>query len=184
MEREELAAIVRGVEEHADPVKGMTNTLVERFCRLICSAEFVGVFSADCLPAERLLKEVNFVVVVNLGEVKRRRSRGLPLPVGHFVTLVGTDDQTRYFDPYGFPPSQPHVLSFLRRRRRRIVNCVRLQVQDFGSKNCGLYAMLFAAYYDPGRAKPPFRLKFFQRGLRKNDRVCARYLRQIIRTRV
>lgn len=184
----QLEMLLRGVEEHADPERGLTNTVVERFCRLVCSSAFAGVFSADCIPERRLCTAPAFCMVVNLGERRRKdgRPRRAPLPLGHFVAISAAPDrrEVRYFDPYGLPPTQPHVRRFLLRRRGedgRVRSQLR-QVQHFDSKCCGLFASLFAAYYDPGRASPPdFPLRFHRVRLRRNDALCARYLRRLIR---
>ena len=180
MDQRELGRLLRGVEEHAHPEKGLSNTLVERFCHLICTNFFKGVFAADCIPQRKLAKTPRFCIVVNLGERKKKK-RGKPLPVGHFVTIVASPEAVRYFDSYGFPVTQSHVLRFLRLCKRNVL-CTPKQVQDFDSKICGLYASLYAGYNDPGRRRDPeFKLRFYvRRKLERNDALCVRYLRKLI----
>ena len=177
MNREQLERLARGVAMHADPERGLTNVVVERFCRLIGSPQFAGVFAADGID-ESLASRPSFSMVVNLGEVKGRR-RGAPLPVGHFVAVVAAPHAVRYMDSYGLPCTQRHVARFLRLCGREVRENTR-QVQDYDSKCCGFYASLFATYYDTARPPPDFRLVFYRRRLKENDELCFKYLRRLI----
>lgn len=175
--------VIRRAKDHVSSDAGISNEALERLCVLSCGSDFKGVFAADCIPS-RLAARPRFVIVVNLGT---RKDVSGPLPLGHFVTLAGVGDAVRYVDPYGFPCHQPNVLAFLKLCRRQTRYSLR-QVQDFGSLYCGMYALLFATYFDRGggggrgEAK---KLRFFRRGkdLRKNDRLCMKYLREYVAER-
>jgi hypothetical protein len=157
----------------------MSNAAVAGLCRLYCTGgrfgEFAGVFPADRLPLH-LAARSRFLLVVNLGEIGHP-SDPTPPPRGHFVTVAAGPSGVLYIDPYGLPCLQPRVNRFLRLCRRRVLANWR-QVQDLRSVYCGMYAVLFAAYLD---RKPNFKLRFHKAGrdLRRNDTLCARYLRRM-----
>lgn len=151
---------------------GVSNVFLDRFTRLVCSTNFKGVYSADYIPAG-LAALTRFTLIVNLGE--RRGVRG-PLEVGHFVTIVGLPDKMLYVDSFGLPSLQRHVDLFLKNCGRKVV-CNERQLQQFDSVMCGLYAAMFAAYFDQER---PFPLKFDRERLERNDKLCVSYLRRLI----
>lgn len=162
------------VRVHVSPERGITNDFVARYCKKLCNDDFLGVYSADCLPV-RFARHHRFTTIVNLGEVKGVRGS---LPVGHFVTLVGSPGKVRYIDPYGLPVVQRHVKHFLEQTARP-VTANTTQIQDFASIACGLYAILFAKYFEEEPAK--FKLNFLKRDLKKNDKLCVEYIRRFLR---
>ena len=168
---ETAAQLLLKVKGNVLPKKGLSNGLVQRFCKLACSSDFKGVYSADYLPP-KLPALSNFIVVVNLGVRKGVRYK---LPAGHFVTIYATPARIYYVDPYGIPSVEPHVNQFLERCGRPVV-CNLRQIQDFGSVYCGLYAVLFACYVDK---RPNFRLLFERRRLLENDKLCLDYLQKL-----
>ena len=170
------AAVVAGVREHVRSGSGVTNTLVNRFCREICSSDFQGVFSADCIPL-RLAARPRFIIVVNLG--KRKGVEG-ELPVGHFVTIAASPSTVTYIDPFGFPCVQRDINTFLHLCGRRVYTNLR-QIQHFNSVYCGFFAILFASYLDRRHhaKKKIFQLRFKDTNLYQNDKLCMKYLQRI-----
>lgn len=171
------AKVAAGVRDHVRSKLGVTNTLVNRFCRQICSDDFKGVFSADCIPLQ-LAARPRFIIVVNLG--KRKGVRGA-LPVGHFVTIAVSRSALLYIDPFGLPCVQPDISAFLRLCGRKTYINLR-QIQHFNSAYCGFYAILFAAYLDRehrgGKKKMP-KLCFKKNNLYQNDKLCMKYLTRL-----
>ena len=150
---------------------GISNDLVGRLCSSICTDRFKGVFSADLIPATRLLRDGagDFAIVVNLATSDR--------PVGHFVAVCADSRRVCYLDPYGLPHSyQEDVARFLRRCGRPVED-PRRQVQSFDSVYCGLYASLFAAYWD---RRADFALDFSDKDYAGNDAKCVDYLKRIV----
>lgn len=194
MEAAELHTLLRGVLEHSDPKKGLSNDIVERFCHLAMGgspSSFRGVFSVDCVP-HTLLKSGSkdeFSIIINLGESKKKGKGG-----GHFVTLIvcRKGKLLKYFDSYALPVWQPHMLKLIRRWRgedgnKKVELSCKRAVQDENSRACGLYAALFACFFDPikrqAREKScngPFSITFHRRKLKANDALCVRYLQKLI----
>lgn len=176
----------RRLRIHAPRGRGMSNELVDRLCRVCCSEEYRGTYSADCIPAG-LATLGHFIIVANLGT--RKNHLFGPLPAGHFVTIGATPSAVYYLDPYGMPCMQADVSRFLshccslRTSRRKGSRNMR-QVQHLTSVSCGLFATLFAKTLDRAwerRESPAVafrRLKFHTRAedLKKNDALCKYYL--------
>jgi hypothetical protein len=173
-----MTKLTRRVNSNVQASSGLTNTTVDKFCRLVCSSDFKGVYSADYIPL-KMAARTTFIIVVNLGLRKGVRTE---LPLGHFVTLVATASDIYYIDPYGFPSAVPHVNRFLRLCRRNV--CFNFkQIQHFKSVYCGMYAILFACYMDKANNQGnKFKLKFKSKNLLQNDNLCVKYMRQLIAT--
>ena len=190
-----MERLMAGIEEHLSKGSGMTNDLLERMAYAILgeggggSCHFAGVFAADRLPPD-LVSRPRFSFIVNLdpwfdGEEEGETAaaaddddEGANNNKGHFVTVMGYPDCVMFLDSYGMPCKQKHVLAFFRECGRP-VECANVQVQDFGSVFCGLYALLFLSYID---VAPDFDLEFY-RGkthLHRNDARCVHYLRKVI----
>lgn len=176
--RQKATRIAKLINDNIGRKKGMTNDIVYNLCKAIASSSFKGVFSADGIPST-LTSQPRFVIIVNLG--RRFASRqGPAIPLGHFVTIAAVEPgKIFYLDSFGLPCWQPDVTRFLKATGRRVVWTMR-QMQDFGSKFCGVYAMLFALSFD-GRP-PTFKMTFHRKEalLRKNDKLCSQYLLQLI----
>lgn len=144
---------------------------------MVCSSDFKGVFSADCIP-HNLAAISRFIIVINLGTRKGVRGK---LPVGHFVTLVASPTSLIYIDPFGLPNMQPDINIFLQLCKRKNVYVNLRQIQHFNSVYCGFYAILFACYFDKQyhSKKKLFSLHFKNSNLYKNDSLCVEYLRRI-----
>ena len=162
------------MELHASRSKGISNALLERLCKRLCSKDFKGVFAANKIP--RLLAGVsNFSIIVNLGEVDGSDAE---IPVGHFVCINGNAERILYIDPYGLPCMQPKVLEFLLLSRRPLMENMR-QIQHFDSPYCGLYSVLFVVYFDK-EASDWMKMKFNKKELWGNDKKCVGYLKRLL----
>jgi hypothetical protein len=97
---------------------------------------------------------------------------------GHFVCIFAISDTVLYVDSYGGKPKQEHVLRFLRLCNREAMYNKR-QVQDYGSSYCGLFALFFLLFL---AKRPRLAINFFsqKKRLRNNDRLCLRYLLQMV----
>lgn len=163
---------MKGVKANVKRGVGVSNDLVRELCTSICSSRFKGVYSADLIPTSRLLDsddDGDFVIVVNLATSDR--------PLGHFVTIGVNSKQVDYMDPYGLPYTyQKDVTRFIKRCKRTVMDR-RQKVQSLNSVFCGLYATLFAAYWD---RRPEFPLDFSSEDYDSNDEKCVRYLKKIV----
>lgn len=171
---EKLNEVAKLIKTHVSKHKGISNVLVERLCKKVCSKDFKGVFAANKLP-RRLAIVGRFSIIVNLGETD---GSDTDLPVGHFVCISAVPTRISFIDPYGLPCIQPRVLSFLKESRRPIWENVR-QIQHFDSPYCGLYSILFTVYFDK-EAQSWLRMDFNKSNLLKNDEKCMYYLEKII----
>ena len=164
----------RRVSANARKGKGLTNIVVDKFCRETCGKDYKGVYASDCLPI-KLCGRHRFIIVVNL-QPRREHLNNPTLLAGHFVTIYAAPDLIYYLDPYGLPSLEPRVNRFLHLCARPVQFNLR-QIQDFNSVYCGLFAILFANYLDK---RPNFRLKFNKRRLRANDKLCKDYIARIL----
>ena len=175
-----LSKLQKSVKSHAKKSVGISNKLLARFARQLCSKDFCGVFSADTIPIRYLAGRGRFIIVVNLAE---RRGMGYDIPVGHFVTICADTRRIQYLDPFGLPVFHPKVISFLELCRRPVYEN-RQQIQTLTSVYCGMYCLLFSLYLDRVRNRQPpnFQLTFYKRRakLKQNDALCISYLKRLI----
>ena len=187
-----MEQLLKSIHGHVRYSQGVSNTLIARFGRALCSPHFAGTFSVDQIPTALSSRKL-FTIIVNLAE------RGKPAAaaaaatttttpnVGHFVAVCVDPDQVHYFDPYGIPPLQPRLARFLDKinhRRKKSMEINSFQVQHLKSKYCGLFCLLYALYQHRClRGRPPkFRLRFYRsaRNRRRNDQLCVEYLSRLI----
>ncbi len=168
----EAQELLHGLETHTSPARGMSNTVLDRFARLMLSCCYRGLFPVDRIPAAALARCRDFCIIVNLGRAGSSD--------GHFVALVADGDRLRYLDSYALKVTAPKLATFLATCKRRVIPS-RRPVLSRQSQTCGLYALFFVAYFDPGRCPPPdFSLRFLRRKLKSNDRLCVHYLRSLL----
>ncbi len=165
----ELAA---GLEKHTDPARGVSNTVLDRVARLVLTSSYKGLFSVDRIPAGVLSLLPNFCIIVNLARTGKADS--------HFVTLVAEPDKIRYLDSFALKETPPELASFIRSCGRRTLILTHRPVQSRSVQTCALYALLFAAYFDPLLNLLDFSLMFHRRRLMDNDALCVRYLRKVV----
>ena len=163
---------------NADPITGVSNSLIEELCTAICvnkEKRFKGVYSADEIPASLAnpSKKISNIIV-NLSP-----SNQITTGLGHFVSIHIFPNQVKYIDPFGRPCTQPYVLSFLKLCARPVFYNQK-QIQNFDSKFCGLYAILYTAMFD---RKYKLKIDFQDHGKKSNDAKCIRYLHEIINMR-
>ncbi len=166
---QELAA---GLERHTDPARGVSNTVLDRVARLVLTSSYKGLFSVDRIPVRALSHLPNFCIIVNLAPAGKAN--------GHFVTIVAEPDKIRYLDSFALKKTPPELASFIHSCKRQTLILTRRPVQSRSVQTCALYALLFAAYFDPLLEPPDFSLMFHRRRLRDNDALCVRYLRQLV----
>lgn len=105
-------------------------------CRLACSdkclkKEFCGVFSSDTLPK----KKGRFnAFIVNLDSKK--------LPGSHWICIYFKENTAYYFDSYGLPPRNRHILFFMKRNSKTI-KYNNFWFQDDFSTTCGYFSLYF-----------------------------------------
>lgn len=157
------------VKEHVSKDWGMTNDMVNDIAMALCPNLYKGLYMPEHLlrisMAGNILQQQQqqpFTMIINVGK--------------HFVTVVSHEKYVLYLDPFGIPCMQPQVRQFLRGLHSKIFYN-KTQIQQLKSKHCGLYAVLFALYYDvPARST---RLKFDENASEKNDKLCTVYLHKL-----
>lgn len=163
------------IEEAVHLRNGITNELINELCSNICAEDrannFIGVYALDEIPAAYLKTRDNFAIIVNLA------SRSKHELLGHFVCIVANPAALIYIDSLGLPNMYAETRSLaLLCRRPQFVQ--RTQLQTFDSQYCGLYAALFACYFNmPGRK---LELSFQQKPAPQNDVKCVQFLRDLI----
>lgn len=102
---------------------------------------------------------------------------------GHFVAVIIAEKHALYIDSYAATFARKEIRDFfslLQRDKRRIfVNDK--PIQDASSTHCGLYAVLYAAWYllPPDKRK---KIEFYTTDLARNDRLCVQYIRDLFNT--
>lgn len=199
--RRKEKSLIDAVKFHVHSEAGITNLLLEDFCRQLAPRKCLGVFPSDDLAntatACRLLSLPSFSLIVNLSTSKRGRDGD-----GHFVTLLAKPKYLLYIDSFGLPLSpaiSPHLFDFLRRcrRRGRAIFYNNKRIQGLLSPFCGIYALLFCTYFER-KPKPTFVLRFSDSSIsslpfslptsakqsvyfsRENDARCLRFLKRLL----
>lgn len=168
--------IARNIMEMVDKERGVTNNLVEEFCYQMCSMEeqniFAGVYAVDEIPVDMLKRRRTFNVIVNLAS----RSQGET--EGHFVIITAHPRTIVYIDPFGAPNLKSQISYFLRACRRPTMYN-RTALQSYSSPFCGMYAALYATYFNNPDGRK-IRLKWEKKNLRRNDHLCMKYLNELV----
>lgn len=178
--KKDLIELCRRLKFNVVSGKGLSNRIINSFCKAACGPDFKGAFASDCIPIV-ISKEVNFIIIVNLGLRNRGKLLNGKLEVGHFVTIIGQPNAIHYIDPYGQQPPgaglRPELNAFLRSCNRPL-RVSRKQVQHDESSLCGLYCILFACYADGRGGK--MQLRFYRVNMKRNDELCSTYLKRIV----
>lgn len=115
------------------------------------------VTSVDCLPRRVSLPVGICSNLSNAGE-----------PGSHWVGITITSDGVgEYFDSYGFKPTSPEILHFLKMHCKSW-SFNKHQVQQLQSKVCGLYAVMYL-YYKLNNVSMTQYIKHFSKNLYLND---------------
>lgn len=94
---------------------------------------FKGVFACDQLPSKFSLPAL---FIVNLSQKVQ--------PGSHWVSLyIDAFGNSIYFDSFGMPPSNIHILRFLKLHSKKSMYNKK-QVQHLSSIKCGRFACIFA----------------------------------------
>ena len=178
-ESSDLDDIARSVMDVVNRTRGVTNQAVENFCHAICEGDarnnFYGVFASDEIP-RHLLTLDKFTIIVNLAERRRGQLNG------HFVTICTLNKNSiLYIDSFGHPPYQKHVRQFLREcvaiGERQFYRSSRA-LQPLDSSFCGLYAILFASYFN--KATRCLKISFIPGSDERNDKRCIEFLKKLV----
>ena len=172
-----INSIKRNSKKHLKKEKGMSNIALQRLAFLICSKDFKGVYCSDELPT-KLPLQGSFMLIVNLGKKKNVSSSG------HFVNIIASPSRILYIDSYGFPCKEEKTLTFLRRCNRKVFYNTQ-QLQSYNSNNCAAYTLLYTIYFDPSTPtrQRNFKLKFYDKHLKLNDKLCYVYLKKMLRAK-
>ena len=148
-------------------MEGITNKYIESVLNPVCN-NFIGVFSSDTLPTN--LKKEHFSLVCNLSKAEAIGS--------HFITIIGQSGKVLYLDSFGLPCIVKEIQRFLKMLNQPILQNAK-QIQDIESKMCGFYCILFCMYYD--KLKFNFQLAFDDSKLLINDKLCVKYIKQLLK---
>ena len=144
---------------------GVSNHFIDSILRPL-HIGFHGVFSANTIPTQLLRCEA-FSVICNLSNVNERGS--------HFVAIIVEPKRVLYLDSLGLPCIVLEINNFLRRLKKPVFYNSR-QIQDFKSKYCGFYCILFVLHFH----KPSIPLMFESEDLVANDLSCIRKITELL----
>ena len=148
-------------------MEGISNHDIDSILRPACR-DYVGVYSANNIPQE-IKDKSTFYFVCNLS------NRG---EVGsHFVTVLCFTDYVMYIDSLGLPCTNASISKFLAQLNKPLFFNT-TQVQDFESKYCGYYCILFVLYYSS--KNKPCKLQFTKGNLLLNDKRCIKYITKLL----
>lgn len=162
--KEQIENVSRIITQHANKIDGLSNEIVHKLAKILCPCLYKGFFNWYELTNIKC-KTITypFTIIVNT--------------VHHFVTIHSRKDYILYLDSYGQPCTNSTVRNFLRRCKNMKVLYNTMRIQSKNSMHCGLYALLFAMYYDD--PSQPFLLKFSSKASKKNDKLCVEYLQRL-----
>ena len=130
---------------------------------------FHGVYSCDGLPKTIKLGGTCHAFIINLDPITKPGSHWVGLYIDFFGRAV-------YFDPFGIGPFQQDIYNFIKANSFTLtVNHVVLQ--NFQSRNCGLFCVYFIKEMCRGRTLPQIVAKFNHRHTILNDRYLQHLLR-------
>lgn len=166
LSEQRLRTIKVNLKKHVDKSFGMTNKSVDKLASALCSNYYRGLHMFDKVSALNLSSKSPWTIIVN---VKK-----------HFVTIHMRKQYIFYIDSFGLPCIIDDVCLFLKKFRRDVFyNKKRIQAVD--SMHCGLYALLFALYFDQANIeRSRIRLQFNKKAGPDNDRLCVSYLSALI----
>lgn len=161
--------LARLFSRHVGSDWGMTNELVDYIAGKLCSHRYKGLYTPIQLQqskTRRLIEKAKrpFTFICNVGR--------------HFVCIFCTEQYLIYIDPFGKKCVQRQVRKFIHRLSRNVFYN-HIPIQWFTSNHCGLYAILFALYFD--RDRQDIRLQFERASNNEhNDQMCNMYLQLLL----
>lgn len=134
---------------------------------------FLGVHPWDSLPVGELFDRISaypgktITMIINIG--------------GHFTSLIIEKNHAIYIDSFAgslhTPDSVKKLFIRLKEKYGRVYRN-RNQIQSFSSTHCGLYSVLYCAWYLMDKDKR-IKIFFHRQALEKNDDLCVQYLKEI-----
>ena len=168
MVRKSVKTIAAELSKHVSDVDGMTNTMVNRLARSFRLKNYKGLYMPSQLEEKRntVFARTPFSTIVNTG--------------AHFVTIIGYDHAILYLDSNGMPCLEKRTKAFLQSFPNRPVLHNKKRIQGIQSMFCGMYALLFAVYFDKPRSfQMRFKSRPGQRG-KANEELCLQYLTRLL----
>jgi len=148
---------------------GISNRFIVAFLRK-AKANFMGVFPINKCPIIALKKKRKATLIINTSPSY--------LEFGHFVTVLKIRDKIMYIDPLCLNQYVPLLQTLFALPVFYLVN----PIQSINSDYCGFYSILFVLHQT---YTPTLHLDFIvsnqQVELRTNDKLCIKYIKQIIK---
>lgn len=146
--------------------KGLTNSFLSKISKKILGSDFLGVYPCDVRPKKQ---KTSFLVIFNTG---RKHTKG-----EHFIAIKIRRKEIFYFDPFGEPPTNDFILSFLADvKKKRKIFWNRVQIQDNSSNFCGFFCL---AYLISAQRKMPLNqfINLFSKENKKiNDKIVIEFI--------
>jgi hypothetical protein len=164
------------IERKMDEETGLTNIFIANFMREKSNCRnFEGVFSADTIPEERLLKLARFSIIANLSKAKEKGT--------HFVCVMKlSEDSCLYLDPLALNFTlHSHIKKFIGRLQCGQPLILAKPVQAVMSTKCGWFTIYFCMLFDSAFNLNAALVKFSSKTLLKNDHVCLKNIQALLR---
>lgn len=145
--------------------KGLSNEYLDSLGKRLFK-NFIGVFPCDIHPT---VNRNNFSIIFNTGDSTTAGE--------HFIAIVTTSKSVFYFDSFGKHPSDPNILLFinkLRKKKQRLI-VWKKKIQGDSSNYCGFYCIGFIIHKSVRNSN--FRLLLSKsKSLHENDNVIIDYI--------
>ena len=144
---------------------GLTNKELEDLCKFFFKENFLGVYPCDVLPNKNFEK---FSVIFNLSKHYENGS--------HFISVTGNKRKIIYFDSFGEPCDNEHILKYMKSFKKPI-KVSKQQLQSVHSNFCGLYCLYFLIRcFLKNESLKNFLNHFGIKSLMKNDKLLLKYI--------
>ena len=151
---------------------GMTNKELENLAYFFFDNHFLGVYPCDVIPNTKFKK---FSVIFNLSKHNESGS--------HFISVIGNVKNIIYFDSFGEPCDNPHVLKFMKSFNKPI-QMNNKQIQSTRSNFCGLYCLYFLIRcFQKKDTLKNFTRKFRSSKLIENDNLLTKLILREIKNK-
>lgn len=137
---------------------------VELLGKLKTFKNFIGVFPCDKTPK---VKKKVFGIIINTDKADQKGQ--------HWVSYFVKNGKGEYFDSFGLPPYNQHILKFVKVYSKKGFTWNKQQVQDVKSTTCGNYCVLFLACKFKGVPTKTFKL-LFCKNFKTNDKLVYKLL--------
>ena len=127
---------------------------------------FSGVYSCDTIPKTSLSeRQPELAFIVNLAQYAS--------PGTHFIGYVINTSKIIYFDPYGHPCHNKHILNHMRLYNHKDYTYNSRQIQSLDSIHCGIYCLSFIICVSRNISLSVFMAKFHRTKLLSNDNIAT-----------